>query len=72
MKIKFKNFTTKEDNNTPTKIIYWYDKNIKMYTFQVLNSEGEEIEPCYYTSKPYLKVTKESYIKSHGIKPIKQ
>lgn len=31
--------------NKISKIIYWYDSNIKMYTFQVLDEEGNQLEP---------------------------
>lgn len=54
-----------------SKIIYWYDKNIKLYTFLILDEEGNHIENAYYCGKSKLLKTKDYYEKLYNIKPIK-
>jgi hypothetical protein len=51
------------------KIIYWYDRNIKLYTFQFLDIEGNELQEADYSSKKTLIKTKEMLYKEYGIKP---
>lgn len=51
-------------------VVYWYDRNIKLYTFQYLDALHNQTKECDYCSKFTLKVTKKSIVDETGIKPI--
>lgn len=50
-------------------IEYWYDVNIKLYTFQYMDSDRNDICPPDYCTKHNLLATKEN-IKEETGKPI--
>ena len=72
MKIKIKNWNPEEiPDPKPAKIIYWYDPDIKMYTFQILDTKGNQIRNAEYAKRNNLKAIKESLFKQYGIMPVK-
>ena len=72
MTIKIGNWTPEETPNPiPAKIIYWYDHDIKLYTFQVLDAEGNQIKDAEYAKKNSLKAIRENIFKQYGIMPVK-
>lgn len=61
----------KQEESRPTKIIYFYDHNIKLYTFVILDQYDSPIDGTEYASKNNLIKTKEYMLKVYGIKPVK-
>ena len=66
-----KGFYTGYSEQPTVKIEYWYDRNIKLYTFQYFDSEGNETSPCDYCGKNSLIANKNAIRDETGIMPIK-
>lgn len=51
-----------------TEIIYYYDPSIKLYTFQFMDSEGNDTRPAEYSSRYFLVQTKKGLEEEYQIK----
>ena len=56
-------------DNPTIKIIYWYDHNIKSYTFQYLDIDGNQTRQCDYCVKNNLITNKNAIQDEYGIMP---
>ncbi len=61
---------TQHEESKPAKIIYFYDHNIKLYTFVIYDQYDCPIDGTEYASKNNLLKTKESMFKEYGIMPL--
>jgi hypothetical protein len=64
-----RSFTTGYSDSPITKIEYWYDKNIKLYTFVCYDESGNQTEPADYCTKWDLVDKKNTLKDEKGITP---